>query len=49
MQVRIDPDVAKIVKQEAKKNSRSNSREATISLAIHYSTRKRKCVRRSQS
>ncbi len=42
IQVRIDPDVGEKVIKEAKKNARSNSREATMSLALFYSTRKRK-------
>jgi hypothetical protein len=38
--VRIDPDVAEVVKTEAKKNKRSSSREVTLSLACYYATRK---------
>lgn len=42
MQVRVDKDVAKVVKKEAKLNDRSASREVTLSLARYYSERKRK-------
>lgn len=42
MQVRIDPDVAKKLRAEAKKNDRSASREATLALALYYAAKKRK-------
>ncbi len=42
MQVRLDRDVAAIVRREARKNRTSFSREATKALAMYYATRRKR-------